>query len=280
MHGFPPSQSFLNIHLFHVLLSSTNAGTSVTSTIVAVGQISNDDQFERAFAGATVNDVFNYLAVIILFPVEIITGLLNAITTRMVANIQLGTVERRNGFVRKYIRPVGEMVINQNRRVTDAVATGSGTCADFYPTECEDPENPTADTCRVGLIRCNDWGCPVFFESGADRNDDELAGFASFFIGVTILFICLGGLVFVLSNMLLGASTRVIQKATQINGYVAILIGTAITIAVQSSSITTATLTPLAGMGIIRLEEMFPLTLGANIGTTLTGMYASSGFKF
>jgi solute carrier family 34 (sodium-dependent phosphate cotransporter) len=175
---------------------------------------------------------------------------------------------------------VGEMVINQNRRVTDAVATGSGTCADFYPTECEDPENPTADTCRVGLIRCNDWGCPVFFESGADRNDDELAGFASFFIGVTILFICLGGLVFVLSNMLLGASTRVIQKATQINGYVAILIGTAITIAVQSSSITTATLTPLAGMGIIRLEEMFPLTLGANIGTTLTGMYASSGFKF
>jgi solute carrier family 34 (sodium-dependent phosphate cotransporter) len=97
MHGFPPSQSFLNIHLFHVLLSSTNAGTSVTSTIVAVGQISNDDQFERAFAGATVNDVFNYLAVIILFPVEIITGLLNAITTRMVANIQLGTVERRNG---------------------------------------------------------------------------------------------------------------------------------------------------------------------------------------
>jgi sodium-dependent phosphate cotransporter len=45
---------------------------------------------------------------------------------------------------------------------------------------------------------------------------------------------------------------------------------------VQSSSITTSTLTPLAAVGIISLNDMFPLTLGANIGTTLTGIMSAS----
>lgn len=38
------------------------------------------------------------------------------------------------------------------------------------------------------------------------------------------------------------------------------------TILVQSSSIFTSTLTPLAGLGVISLERVYPLTLGSNIG--------------
>merc|ERR1711915_599669 len=78
-----------------------------------------------------------------------------------------------------------------------------------------------------------------------------------------------------LQKMLLGMSTRILYKATNINGYLAILIGTLITILVQSSSITTSTLTPQVGIGVLRLEEMLPLTLGANIGTTVTAFLAS-----
>jgi sodium-dependent phosphate cotransporter len=52
-------------------------------------------------------------------------------------------------------------------------------------------------------------------------------------------------------------------------------IGAGITVLVQSSSITTSVLTPLVGVGVIQLEQMFPLTLGANIGTTVTGLLAS-----
>ena len=55
-------------------------------------------------------------------------------------------------------------------------------------------------------------------------------------------------------------------------GYLAILIGCAMTILVQSSSIFTSALTPLAGIGVISLERVYPLTLGSNIGTTTTGM--------
>jgi len=86
---------------------------------------------------------------------------------------------------------------------------------------------------------------------------------------------------------LLASSTKVSQyqlfrhtksnnpNATNINGYIAIVIGAGITMIVQSSSITTSTLTPLVGMGALRLEQMLPLTLGANIGTTMTALLAS-----
>lgn len=102
-----------------------------------------------------------------------------------------------------------------------------------------------------------------------------MAGLLAFFIGICILFICLAGLVWTLQRSLMTASTRIIHKATNINGYVAMIIGAGITVAVQSSSITTSTLTPLVGLGVLRLEQMFPLTLGANIGTTMTSIMSA-----
>ena len=86
---------------------------------------------------------------------------------------------------------------------------------------------------------------------------------------------CLGGLVKVLKSMLLGGSEEIIKKATAINGYVSMTIGCGITMAVQSSSVTTSVLTPIVGVGIVSVEQMYPLTLGANIGTTITSILAA-----
>jgi sodium-dependent phosphate cotransporter len=55
----------------------------------------------------------------------------------------------------------------------------------------------------------------------------------------------------------------------------AILVGMLVTVMVQSSSITTSLLVPLAGAGLITLEQAFPITLGANIGTTVTAALAA-----
>jgi len=75
--------------------------------------------------------------------------------------------------------------------------------------------------------------------------------------------------------MLLGGSEEIIKKATAINGYVSMAIGCGITMAVQSSSVTTSVLTPIVGVGIVSVEQMYPLTLGANIGTTITSILAA-----
>lgn len=58
-------------------------------------------------------------------------------------------------------------------------------------------------------------------------------------------------------------------------GAAALFLGLVITIAVQSSSITTSILIPLAGAGVITLRNAYPVTLGANVGTTITALLAS-----
>merc|ERR1711998_85143 len=60
-----------------------------------------------------------------------------------------------------------------------------------------------------------------------------------------------------------------------LSGYLAMAMGVFITICVQSSSITTSALTPLVGVGVIKIERMYPTVLGANIGTCITGVLAA-----
>ena len=259
------------------MIMGANIGTSVTNTIVAMGQMGDGDQLERAFAGATVHDMFNFLSVAVLFPLELITGYLDALTGAMVKNAEVKDDEKWEGPVKKIVDPVADRVIIENKDVTKKISLGEAECSDFYPMDCGEGE-PTPEKCgkKYGLIKCDsDLGCPAFFSKDASETDDKVSGGVVFFIAIIILFTCLLGIVTILQRMLLGMSTRIIYKATNVNGYIAIAIGAGLTMLVQSSSITTSTLTPFVGMGALRLEQMLPLTLGANIGTTMTGLTAS-----
>jgi sodium-dependent phosphate cotransporter len=259
------------------MIMGANIGTSVTNTIVALGHLGDGDQLERAFAGATVHDMFNFMNVAVLLPVEAATQYLYRLTKAMVKNVNTEKGEKWEGPVKKLVAPLGKKVIIANKKVITAVAKGD-TCSDFYPVNCTNTDKPTYKSCsQVGLISCDkDTGdCPAFFQGDADKNDDQISGLVVFIIALGILFFCLFGLVTILQKMLLGTSTRIIYKATNINGYLAMVVGAAITMLVQSSSITTSTLTPLVGMGVLRVEQMYPLTLGANVGTTVTAILAA-----
>ena len=61
----------LSINQAVPMLMGANIGTSVTNTLVAMTQIGNPEEFERAFACATVHDMFNWCAVSILFTFEV-----------------------------------------------------------------------------------------------------------------------------------------------------------------------------------------------------------------
>jgi sodium-dependent phosphate cotransporter len=265
------------------MVMGANIGTSVTNTIVAIGQMGDGDQLERAFAGATVHDMFNFMAVAILLPVEVITGYLNRLTGAMVKGADPEKGEKWEGPIKKIVSPIANKIIIANKKLIQAVAKDEGdedSCSvggGFYPIVCE-AGTPTASSCSsVGLIACDKktGDCPSFFSKNATADDDKVSGGVIFFLSICILFFCLICLVAILQKMLLGMSTRIVYKATDVNGYLAIAIGASITMLVQSSSITTSTLTPLVGMGVLRLEQMFPLTLGANIGTTLTAILAA-----
>ena len=55
----------------------------------------------------------------------------------------------------------------------------------------------------------------------------------------------------------------------------AMCLGMIITALVQSSSVTTSIIIPLAGAGILTIRQVFPYTLGANVGTTVTAILAA-----
>ena len=104
----------------------------------------------------------------------------------------------------------------------------------------------------------------------------DIKGVLMIAIGLLFIFISLA---YITKNMRLLVADRV---ETAINhalgagsGMVAILLGAIITISVQSSSITTSVLVPLAASGVLTLQNIYPVTLGANVGTTVTALLAS-----
>lgn len=94
-------------------------------------------------------------------------------------------------------------------------------------------------------------------------------------ISLILLFVALANLVSTLRVVVVKRAeewfNRVLFKTT----LRAFVVGLLLTVLAQSSSITTSLVVPLAGAGILRLEQIFPYTLGANIGTTVTAMLAA-----
>ena len=94
-------------------------------------------------------------------------------------------------------------------------------------------------------------------------------------ISVLLTFMMLYSIVKLLRSLVLDNIKQYFDKYIFKTALRAILFGIVLTIMVQSSSITTSTIVPLAGAGIVTLRQLYPFTLGANIGTTVTALLAS-----
>jgi len=104
---------------------------------------------------------------------------------------------------------------------------------------------------------------------------DKVTGTISIIIAVILIF---AALTFMVKTMRALAATKLEKSINRIfsaNIYLTFLIGLVITAIIQSSSITTSILVPVIGAGLITLEQGFPVTIGANIGTTVTAIMAS-----
>jgi sodium-dependent phosphate cotransporter len=177
------------------------------------------------------------------------------------------------------VSPLGNRIIMSNNELIGKISTGEvESCSANYPVLCEG--RVSYETCKAGLIGCSEKTnlCPALFQEGADKDDDMVSGWVCLIIALFLLILCLVGLVTLLRTLLLNTSTRIIYKATSINPYIAMVIGCGVTVLVQSSSITASSLIPLAGIGVLPLENMYPLVIGADIGTTFTALMAASEY--
>jgi solute carrier family 34 (sodium-dependent phosphate cotransporter) len=101
------------------------------------------------------------------------------------------------------------------------------------------------------------------------------SGVAVLLVGLLLLFLALRYLVKILRILLSAQAEAVLHRTLFRSPAVALLAGASVTVMVQSSSISTSVMVPLVGAGVISLVQLFPFTVGANIGTTVTAIIAS-----
>lgn len=206
------------------MIMGANIGTTVTNTVASLAHMGRKEEFRRAFAVATCHDFFNYLAVMVLLPVELATGYLGRSATAL----------------------------------TEMLSGVGG--ADF--------DSPVKAAIKAG-------GVPLEGLAHLLGPTEGWAAVALIVLSGVLIFVSLMSIVSVMRSAMRSRVEALVSRALGKNPILAIAVGIVATVMVQSSSITTSLLVPLAGAGVLTLGQAFPVTLGANIGTTVTALLAA-----
>ncbi|MCY4615147.1 MAG: Na/Pi symporter [Chloroflexi bacterium] len=111
---------------------------------------------------------------------------------------------------------------------------------------------------------------------GGAIESDRIVGALLLALGLLLIFMSLALITINMRRLFAERLERSLNSAVaRGSGLVGMAIGVVTTISVQSSSITTSILIPLVGSGVLTLRNAFPITLGANVGTTVTALLAS-----
>jgi sodium-dependent phosphate cotransporter len=92
---------------------------------------------------------------------------------------------------------------------------------------------------------------------------------------IVLLFLSLTLLIKTIRVLMLNKIETIINKYLFRNDFLGFTLAIMLTFVVQSSSVTTSIIVPLAGAGLITIRQIYPYTLGANIGTTGTAIIAA-----
>jgi len=106
--------------------------------------------------------------------------------------------------------------------------------------------------------------------------NDQAGGILLILIGITLIFVSITLVGKLLKQLMVGKAKEIMHTAIGRGPFSGILSGTLVTVLVQSSSTTTSLMVPLAGSGSFGLKQIYPFTLGANIGTCVTAVLAAT----
>jgi len=207
------------------MVMGANMGTTITNTIVSLGNIGESKAFHRSFSAATVHDFFNLYAILIFLPIEVF----------------FHPLQRIAGLMSHWFLDSGSASISSINLLSMFIKPVVVFLQDLFQSMPGTVDALLFTTLGIGL---------VFF---------------------SVLYISK-----VLKSVMTGRAKALLDKALGKGIFIGILTGTVITMIVQSSSTTTSLLVPLAGAGILTLRHVFPFTLGANIGTTVTALLAAT----
>ncbi|XP_076021022.1 sodium-dependent phosphate transport protein 2A-like isoform X5 [Genypterus blacodes] len=260
------------------VIMGTNIGTSVTNTIVAMMQAAERSEFERAFAGATIHDCFNWLSVLVLLPLEVASGLMTRLSHLLVTGLRVQTGDEAPEMLKVVTEPVTKLIIQLDKRVITGVTLGDESMRnrslvrEWCQTELVTSTVNVSATAPVNCsdtLPCRQPGSEIWIRENlttlvnvqkcrhlfvSTQLSDLTVGLILLVASLAVLCTCLLLLVKLLNSLLKGRVAKVIQETINTDlphpcgwlaGYVAMFVGAGMTFVVQSSSVFTSALTPL-----------------------------------
>ena len=108
---------------------------------------------------------------------------------------------------------------------------------------------------------------------------EKAAAIALILLGILAIFGAITVIGRVLKSLMVGRAKAILHGAIGRGPISGITSGAVVTVLVQSSSTTTSLMIPLVGSGVFKPRDIYPFTLGANIGTTITALLAATALS-
>ena len=207
------------------MIMGANMGTTITNTIVSLGNLREGKAFNKSFQAATVHDFFNLYCIFIFLPIEVLFKPLQSAAGWLSGLMVGGSSASMSGFnfVGAITKPISSTIVDMMKLLPD-----------------------------------------------------NFGGYLTIFIGIGLIIFSVIFLGRLLRAVMTGRAKAIIETAIGRNKASGIASGTVITVLVQSSSTTTSLIVPLAGAGVLTTKQVFPFTMGANIGTCITALLAAT----
>ncbi|KAK7799732.1 hypothetical protein U0070_010739 [Myodes glareolus] len=284
------ASKLLTVQVSVPIIMGVNVGTSITSTLVSMAQSGDREEFQRAFSGSAVHGIFNWLTVLVLLPLESATAALERLSELALGAASLQPGGQAPNFLKVLTQPFTHLIIQLDTNMITSSATSNTTNGSLIKQWCDvqgktPPQgfhpcrenNSTTTLAPENRVPCHH----LFVGTGLT---DLAVGFILLAGSLLVLCSCLVLIVKLLNSVLQGRIAQAVKTVINadfpfpfgwLSGYLAILVGAGLTFLLQSSSVFTAAIVPLMGVGIINLERAYPLFLGSNIGTTTTALLAA-----
>ncbi|TKF66411.1 Na/Pi cotransporter family protein [Vibrio sp. F13] len=105
---------------------------------------------------------------------------------------------------------------------------------------------------------------------------DTVGGIMLIALGIATIFVAITVMGKLMKSLMVGRAREILKNAIGRGPVHGIASGSIVTILVQSSSTTTSLMVPLVGSGVLKVRDVYPFTLGANIGTCITALLAAT----
>ncbi|BCL71054.1 putative Sodium-dependent phosphate transporter [Vibrio nigripulchritudo MADA3029] len=105
---------------------------------------------------------------------------------------------------------------------------------------------------------------------------DVAGGVTLILLGIATIFVAITVMGKLMKSLMVGRAREILKNAIGRGPLHGIASGSVVTVLVQSSSTTTSLMVPLVGSGVLKVRDVYPFTLGANIGTCITALLAAT----